>query len=312
MTELTNEILARYQIRKTKRQKTEFIELMRAHYPELHVETGGLMKSRNIVVGDPESADVVFGAHYDTCAVLPVPNLCCPKNLPLYLLYSILLAVLIFGFCALVAAAVYWVSKSPWIAYWSFLAALVLCLWQMMAGKANRHTVNDNTSGVITLCELMDELSEEERRRAAFVFFDYEELGLIGSMRFYSMHKSAMKGKLLVNLDCVSDGDYLMVIRNRRARVAYDEAVRGAFAPEEGKTVLFEKASRTFYPSDQMNFPCYVAIAAFRRLPVLGYYLSRIHTPRDTVLDERNIAFLRGSLAALLRAVPEGARSNGN
>ena len=35
-----------------------------------------------------------------------------------------------------------------------------------------------------------------------------------------------------------------------------------------------------------------VAVAAFRRVPLLGLYISRIHTPRDTVFDERNIRLL--------------------
>ena len=37
MTELTREILQNYQIRKTKAQKTAFIELMQARFPELRV-----------------------------------------------------------------------------------------------------------------------------------------------------------------------------------------------------------------------------------------------------------------------------------
>lgn len=39
MTELSQEILQNYQVRKTKAQKTAFIELMRKYYPEIQVET---------------------------------------------------------------------------------------------------------------------------------------------------------------------------------------------------------------------------------------------------------------------------------
>ena len=66
MIKLTNEIIKNYQIRKTKKQKTEFIELLRAHFPEMRIESGGFLKCRNLVIGDVESAKVVFGAHYDT------------------------------------------------------------------------------------------------------------------------------------------------------------------------------------------------------------------------------------------------------
>ena len=40
MTELTQEILQNYQIRKTKVQKTAFIDFLRTRFPALRVETG--------------------------------------------------------------------------------------------------------------------------------------------------------------------------------------------------------------------------------------------------------------------------------
>lgn len=59
------------------------------------------------------------------------------------------------------------------------------------------------------------------------------------------------------------------------------------------KTVLPAKASRTLYPSDQLGFPCYTAAAAFRRNKYFGLYPSRIHTKKDTVLQEENTRLLR-------------------
>ena len=46
-----------------------------------------------------------------------------------------------------------------------------------------------------------------------------------------------------------------------------------------------------FYPSDQANFPVSVGVAALQRKPLLGLYMSRIHTPKDTVLQEENLTF---------------------
>ena len=91
MTELSEKILKSYQVRKTKSQKDAFIELLRQYYPELQVETGGLGKPRNLVIGDVEKAKVIFTAHYDTCAELPIPNFITPLNIPLYLLYQLLI-----------------------------------------------------------------------------------------------------------------------------------------------------------------------------------------------------------------------------
>ena len=95
MTELSRIIFEKYQIRKSKNQKTEFINLLKEHMP-VNIQTGGLLKSRNIIVGDVEKADVVFTAHYDTCAVMPFPNFITPKNIVVYLLYSLLICVPIF------------------------------------------------------------------------------------------------------------------------------------------------------------------------------------------------------------------------
>ena len=85
-------LLPQYEIRKTKAQKTAFIEMLRGVYGErLRVEEEKKgMKSRNIVLGDPDKAKVICTAHYDTCAVLPFPNFITPKNFLVYLLYQAL------------------------------------------------------------------------------------------------------------------------------------------------------------------------------------------------------------------------------
>ena len=99
MTPLTTTILARFQVRKTRRQKAAFLEwavaqAVRAGYPA-HIERG-TFGSRNLVIGSPQEADVVFAAHYDTCAKLPFANLCAPKNLPVFLLLHALIIIFVF------------------------------------------------------------------------------------------------------------------------------------------------------------------------------------------------------------------------
>ena len=60
MTDLSREILRDWQVRKTKAQKQRFIEFLQSRLPGLRVEEGGWPLCRNLVLGDPESADVVF------------------------------------------------------------------------------------------------------------------------------------------------------------------------------------------------------------------------------------------------------------
>ena len=58
------------------------------------------------------------------------------------------------------------------------------------------------------------------------------------------------------------------------------------------------------YPSDQARFRRGVGVAALKKAPLIGYYMDRIHTRRDTVLEEDNVQLLcRGvlRLAGMIR-----------
>ena len=203
MTELSREILRDWQVRKTKEQKSRFIAFLQERLPALRIEEGGLPRCRNLVLGDPESADVVFSAHYDTCARLPFPNFITPRNLVIYLLYQLLILLPFFALAALLSILLIRLGVYAPLAFMlSWLLAMAALLYVFLFGPANPHTANDNTSGVLMLCELIGTLSEEERARCAFVFFDHEETGLFGSSRFASQHRKAMKDRLLINFDC--------------------------------------------------------------------------------------------------------------
>jgi len=302
MTSVSEEILEKYQIRKTKKQKTAFIEFLRAHFPELRVETDALGYSRNIVIGNPESAKAVLGAHYDTCAVMPVPNFIMPKSLFISVLYAFVLVIPMLLIGSLVGGFAGWIFDDSnatalftLLTYWGIL-------FLMIFGPANKHTVNDNTSGVITLIEILSTMSPEERAQTCFVFFDNEEKGLFGSAAFEKEHRKAMKEKLLINFDCVSDGDYLMLIPNKKAFPEHGENLGAAFADVTDKTVLIEKSKYVYYPSDQKSFRKNIGVASFKKSK-LGLYMDRIHTPRDTVMDERNITVLKSGIIKFLDTI---------
>ena len=301
MTDISREILDKYQVRKTSSQKTAFIAFMKEKYPRLHVEEGGFPRCRNLVVGDPARAKMVFCAHYDTCAVMPFPNLITPKNILFYLLYSILVCLPFLALGAAATGLMSYVTDSYAILYWTFLIVYFAAFFGMMLlGPANKHTVNDNTSGVITLCELLEKLPESVREQICFVFFDHEESGLIGSKKFFKTHKAAMKNIPVINFDCVSDGDHILLVQSKPFMKQYGDALKTAFADEDGLQIHFAKSSTTLYPSDQGNFPVSVGVAAMKR-GWMGLYLDRIHTPRDTVMKKENIRYLVESAARFAR-----------
>lgn len=312
MTQQAKTVLERFAVRKSKQQKAQFREwlcgeLRQAGYTVSVESKRGLVTSHNVVVGDPAGADVIFTAHYDTCAVLPMPNFITPCNLLAYLLYQVLLSVLLFlvplvGVIALLA----WLDAGPVAAMLLGYGVLLLCVWWMLDGPANRHNVNDNTSGVVTLLEIALTLTPEQRKRTAFLFFDNEEKGLFGSAAFSRMHGKELRANLLVNFDCVSDGDHILFFPKKRVKQnGGTERLERAYPSSADKQVKVVRGFG-FYPSDQKHFPVGVGVAAMHRKPLVGYCLGRIHTRRDTVLDERNIELLRQGSIRLIEEENNG------
>ena len=303
MTELSQKILAEYQVRKTKSQKQAFIDLLKTHFPEMQIQEGGFPKCRNLIVGDVESASLILTAHYDTCAQLPFPNFITPKAPLISILYSFLLALPV----ALIVFGVNFIlSFFPLLfelRYFISLAVSFGLLSLMFIGPANKHTANDNTSGVIVLCELMKLLSKQERSKVAFVFFDHEESGLLGSGYFRSQYKTAAASIPMINFDCVSDGDYILVAATKAARQAIGQKLDAAFQPKKEKSILQCNAEKIYYPSDQLGFKQGVAIAALKKKPLFGYYMDRIHTAKDTEFDRRNIRLLCDCILRLVKSM---------
>ena len=286
--------------KKTTKQKRAFIDLLLEHYPQLQVEEGGFIKCRNIVIGDPETADIILSAHYDTCSALPLPNFITPKQPVLTILYSLLLVIPLFAIMLLVNWALGQISNYVWLNCFLAIAVYFGLLALMILGPANKHTANDNTSGVITLCELLERLPKEKRSKLAFVFFDHEETGLLGSAYFRKKHKAVAKGKLLINFDCVSDGDHILLAATKTAQEVYGKQIANAFVGSGEKNILIEQLEKIYYPSDHSGFSVAVAVAALKKAKFVGYYMDRIHTSRDTVFDEKNIDLLCNCVQSFL------------
>ena len=176
-------------------------------------------------------------------------------------------------------------------------------MWMMLSGPACKHTANDNTSGVITLIEIYCALPDSLRDKVCFVFFDNEEKGVIGSAQFRKQYKKDMKEKLLINYDCVSDGDYFLLGISKKANQKYRVPIVQAFTSGERKTVMLENLKKVYYPSDQAGFPVAIAVAALKHSKIFGYYMDRIHTKRDTVFEEANISFLTEKTVTLIENI---------
>ena len=303
MTPLCERIVRDFQARKGRARKAAFRELVRAEMRKEGVifreeRAKGLIENVNLVCGNLARAEFVFGAHYDTCAELPFPNLAAPLNWPLSILTQLLLTLML----ALPAALCAFLARqlgAPVAAAIAVGAACgLLASALVVAGKANRHTMNDNTSGVVALLTLLSRLPKERRGRVAVVLFDNEEVGLIGSTLFRRRHARAMADRPLVNLDCVGDGEMLLLAPNKgyRADEELCARTRAAF-PAGSLAPVF--ARRAFYPSDQWGFPKALAVATLKRRRFFGAVIDRIHTRRDTILKEENIEYIVEGLLRL-------------
>lgn len=306
MTPQSQKILDGFQVRKSRKQKESFRnwlceELKSAGYaPELEKD----FAAKNVVVGDPDTASVIFSAHYDTCAVLPIPNFITPRNLFFYICYQLLFLLIFLVVVFVFDLAFFFLTDAP--AEVGIGLSYILCIfmvWWIIDGKANKHTANDNTSGVITLLETALAMPPEDREKVCFVFFDNEEKGMFGSAAFTKKHRKAKKEVLNINFDCVSDGDYLQFFPGKRLKKdeAALEQIERAF---EGRGEKQTEVVRGFgfYPSDNASFRRGVGVCALKHKRFLGYYMNRIHTGRDTVFEEENIELLLDGAVRLAKS----------
>ena len=297
MSEYLSVLLEKYQVRRTKKQKEDFLfwakaAVHAAGFPceEEFIKGGIGGGSRNLIAGDPEKAKVIFTAHYDTCAWMPFPNLVYPQNKVMTFLAQmplvLLLVALSFG--------------AAWLAYGPLGRAGAVAVWYIVYfalfalvffGPANPHTANDNTSGVAALLEIMAALPPERKRDTAFIFFDNEEYGKVGSKAYAKKHPDIAKGKVLLNLDCVGDGDDFLIVAPKEPDEKLTALLQAVFQDENGKRAVHCSAKNTNYNSDQKSFPNGVAAAACRK-DRFGWHIPRIHTRRDVICEESNIRYI--------------------
>lgn len=290
---ITSIIMEKFQVRKTRKQKTAFIEFLQSQFPDMRVEKIGSMGSRNLIFGDIESADVIFTAHYDTVVENMLPNLILPRMAWLRILYMLLVIAPMVIVMLAVKYGMLALGASEDVSSVCMLAVYMLMFGYMFFfGKPNKHTANDNTSGVIALISIMRGLSPTPAHRAAFVLFDNEEYGCVGSGAFYKAHKELMQDKLIFNMDCVGDGDNLLFVLTDKAESAWGEKLRRYFAADDNFNVEFGSAKKIKYSSDQKHFPVSVALAALHRHKLFGLWAGRIHTRRDTVCRQQNIEYI--------------------
>lgn len=299
------DVLTNYEVRKTSKQKTAFRTAVCAYaqsqrYP-VKVEKGS-RGVHNIIFGDPEKAQYLITAHYDTPASIGIPNIITPCNPVGYFLYQFFVIGLLLAVSVGIAYLVILWSGTAQLGFLAWYIAYFGILFLMIFGPANRHNANDNTSGIVTLLETMITLPENLRDRVCFVLFDLEEAGLVGSKVYRKAHKAATDRQIVLNLDCVGDGDVIQFVpvKNAKKDQALLERISGICGTVGKKELSLRYKGFTAGSSDHKNFPNGIGTMAFRYRKGIGLYCSKIHTSRDRILDQTNVNILRAALVTLI------------
>ncbi len=294
MKDYLHEIHSLHPTRRKYDDKTKFIEYVKQEVGDYEVTLQGKRKTRNIVIGDVKNAKVVFTAHYDTPATSVIPNIMMPLNKITYFVYSfafvgliVLVSILLAEF---ITSALDLDRNLRSIIY---LVIYFSTIYLMMLAFENKNNLNDNTSGVATVMSLIKKLDKDSN--VAFILFDNEEKGLIGSGQFNKEFKEVMENKPLINLDCVANGDEIVVIINNEEMASVD-LLKESIVNTERYNVNFYNKKEAMGNSDQKHFKNGVGIFACHKGKFIKLYTPYIHTNKDIVADVENINYLTDKL----------------
>ena len=305
MDGLKKYLLTVHPVRKTGAQKREFRqwlirELKRAGWKAREEDYGKWNGSVNVVAGDPDRASVFLCAHYDTGSRMLAANFVSPTNVAAHICYHLAAALALVAAAFGLALAVSFPLNQPGLMLPLFLVLAVAGLWMAAYGPANRNNANGNSSGVLALLAAARETGFDQR--VCLVFLDNNERNLLGASAFKKKHGEKAAQCLFINLDCVGDGEDLLLIPSKYSRwdAGLLETLEEAFPEgEEMRPHVLAKGLQ-YYPSDNKKFKFHVAVCACRYLAGLGYYIPHLRTKKDTVLRVENAAYIARSLKRFL------------
>ena len=310
MKDWLNEIDNRFPVRNSDAQKEAFRDYVLQETGSIgyfaSVEMQGCTKPsqqrRNIVIGSPENARVVFTAHYDTPRRALFPNLMIPMN---PVLKYIVAFIPVLAMLAVAVGAAFGVRAltglqgvpGRLVTVGVYAAVYIGLFFLLLRGPANQHNRNDNTSGTAAVLTLAEKLAGAAG--IAYILFDDEEKGKKGSKAYAIYRPEVKSGRLIVNMDCVGNGEQFIAGATEAAM--NDPAFPALSAALEGIGAIVSSSGKVSMNSDHKNFDKSVGICACSHSKIIGWYTGRIHTANDTVASPENIEKLTGALADFAR-----------
>ena len=131
--------------------------------------------------------------------------------------------------------------------------------------------------------------------------FDIAKQGYVNLLPVNKKHSDMLKDKLIVNFDCVGNGDQLIFAYKENAEKLFEyDLLCKSVIPSGRFDVHYLPAKKCLGNSDYKNFLNGVGVMACKRGKFFKFYTDRIHTAKDTVADEENIIFLAERMINLL------------
>ena len=179
-----------------------------------------------------------------------------------------------------------------------FLLLLVVGLFYPKYGKSEMNNKNANTSGVVALLEVAKALTPRYRGEVCFLFLDGGTQGSKGAKRLIHAHPE-LKKKSVVVLDCVGEGDELLILPGKASRWNDKllDTILEQFSNSERKTCFLKTDGLVHYPSDNRAFMGGTVICACKKVKGFG----RCILPRKIEeIDEENLSLLCDGLCKLV------------
>lgn len=307
MAELDQTWSERFPMRLARRHKEQFLHELETLLNERQFSTERVGRRRLLwnenLVTRCEQPDVIFLAHYDTPTIIPF---WLSAVLAFFGHTRQMLAGMFIVFVLYLVPPLLRGTGSPIVNDVLGAVELLIFLSLLVLLIPNPRNREDNTSGVLGLVGLAEWLRDKPalRDRVQLAFLDNEEWGLLGSATLKSWWQQTSHPyteAAIVNLDCISRGRAPLVVHHG------DDSLAARLLPyiQHHLPAATVVNSGVVPLSDNFTFrelgAVDISLADPATLPG-GYYIPRIHTPRDSTFTLERFTLLIDGLCAFIAA----------
>ncbi len=246
----------------------------------------------NLFIGDLAKADIVICTHHDTPQKVFWPNfryypLNGKRNFTNLTLITFIPAV----FSSLIGALTiyYLINNLALGGYWyQILLFVVVALSFVFAslltiGVSNKYNLNRNTASVTVLLETAKNLSKKAKNKVAFILLDKACSNNSGTQMLHQALPKTLDRKLFVYLDCVGNGDNLVVAYKEHLRKECQKLIRNFKGTQTASIVELDEAETVYTPAFFLRRSIVITNGKFDKKHNL--YVDKVNSNKDRYVD---------------------------